>query len=162
MITNNKTDLDQLRFSARVRRFLSHRDIRTIDQLRSLTLHDVLTGSDMGRAEVAQIAGELAHIGRKWPAISNTEPGEDKLPLNNDVGLGLNALFATSEGDTVELEMTVAGQTVARYDLLGLLRVETKECDPACRANYLRHSANDLRRIADLLEQLASIEPSEA
>ncbi|MTW14321.1 hypothetical protein GM658_27265 [Pseudoduganella eburnea] len=82
--------------------------------------------------------------------------------MNNELSLMLHALFAASAGDTVEIEMVVAGQTVNRYDLLGLFRAEAEECESASRANHLRYSANDLRRIADILDQLASAEPTKA
>lgn len=161
-MTINDLRLENLRLSARVRRFLIQRDIHTIDQLCSLPLHDVLTSPSLGRADIAQIAGELDQIGRKWPIASDGQPEKGRVPLDNEMSLRLHALFAASAGDTVELEMTVAGQTVTRFDLLGLLRAEAEECEPACRAKYLRYSADDLRRVADLLDQLASTEPSEA
>lgn len=73
MITKNLNELEQLRLSARVRRFLDDRGIHTVDQLCSLSVHSVLTGPSMGSAEVIQIAGELGHVGRKWPTDSSRQ-----------------------------------------------------------------------------------------
>jgi hypothetical protein len=161
--TGQALGIDQLRLSVQARAFLADRHIMNTDQLCSLNYLDLLRAPQLHRADVGQIISELCRSGLELSQHENVATEHPRhCPGRLELGLALHALLAADDRDTLMLELTVEGHSVARYDVLEALRIEADECEPANRSRYLQYTAKDLRRMADVLDQMANEIPKEA
>lgn len=154
--------VDQLRISARTRKYLLINGVSTVDQLGELSFLDLVRSTGLHKWNAIQVRHELARIGRH---LRNEEISGVTLDTENfgqvDLGLTIHTCLAEDKLDPLKLELIINGQVLMEYDLLEGFRAAAEDCEPANRAAQLRYSAMDLRRMAAALEEMASEEPTE-
>ncbi|CAN7748580.1 hypothetical protein [Duganella sp. LjRoot269] len=155
--------VDQLRISARTRKFLLRSDVQTVDQLCQLSYLDLVRSSGLHQWNAYQVRRELARIGRhlRDEAIPGVMLDTEEFG-HVDLGLTIHACLAEDQKDPLKLELIINGNVLMEYDLLEGFRAGAEDCEPANRVAQLRHTALDLRRMAAALDELASEEPAEA